>query len=54
MKRLKMGALTALAIIALAIAGCQDGGTDSSVDALNSFPASSDAALPSVDASAAP
>jgi hypothetical protein len=47
MKRLKMGALTALAIIALAIAGCQDGGTDSSIDGLESIPAMSEGGLPS-------
>jgi hypothetical protein len=54
MKRLKMGAVTALAIISLAIAGCQDTGTDASDNLDASIPAISDAALPSVDASAAP
>jgi len=44
-----MGAVTALAIIALAIAGCQDGGTDSSIDDLTSVPA-----LPSAAGSIAP
>jgi hypothetical protein len=47
MKRLKIGVLTALAVISLAIAGCQDSGTDGSVDDLIS-----DDALPSVGTSA--
>ena len=54
MKRLKMGAVTALAIISLAIAGCQDSGTDTSDDLDASIPAASQAVLPSIDASAAP
>ena len=54
MNRLKMGVLTALAVISLAIAGCQNTDTDSSDDLIDaSLPAASDA-LPSLDASAAP
>jgi len=52
MKRLRMGLLTALAIISLAIAGCQDTGTQS-VDASMGLPGASEA-LPSLDASVAP
>jgi hypothetical protein len=51
MKRLKMGLVTALAILSLAIAGCQDTGTDS-VDASMGLPGASEGALPSLDASA--
>jgi hypothetical protein len=51
MKRLKMGLVTALAILSLAIAGCQDTGTDS-VDASMGLPGTSTDALPSLDASA--
>ena len=51
MKRLKMGLVTALAIISLAIAGCQDSGTQS-VDSSIGLPGTSEGALPSVNASA--
>ncbi|HEY6607780.1 MAG TPA: hypothetical protein VI277_01150 [Candidatus Limnocylindria bacterium] len=54
MKRLKMGAVTALAIISLAIAGCQDTGSDASQDLDVPVPGTSEGALPSVDASLAP
>jgi len=56
MKRFKLWAISALAILSLAVAGCQDTGTTSSTapgastDALQSIPAVSDAALPSESA----
>lgn len=56
MKRFKLWAISALAILSLAVAGCQDTGTTSSTapgastDALQSIPAMSDAALPSESA----
>ncbi len=53
MKSLRMGVVTALAIISLAIAGCQDSGSDASTDLDASVPAASEA-LPSVAASEAP
>lgn len=51
MNRLKVGLLTALAVISLAIAGCQDTGTES-VDSSMGLPGTSAGALPSLDASA--
>ncbi len=54
MNRLRMAAVGALVVLALAIAGCQENGTDSSIDAGASIPATSEGALPSLDASVAP
>lgn len=54
MNRLRMAAVGALVVLSLAIAGCQDSGTDSSIDAGASIPATSEGALPSVSASEAP
>lgn len=54
MNRLRMAAVGALVVLALAIAGCQNDGTDSSIDAGVSIPPTSEGALPSVDASVAP
>ena len=54
MKRLRMAAAGALVVLTLVIAGCQDSGTDSSIDAGASIPAMSEGALPSVGASEAP
>ena len=49
MNRLKMGAITALAVISLAAAGCQNQGTDtqSIEDAIESIAPSMDMTMPS-------
>ena len=54
MKRLQIWAVTALAILTVAIAGCQNQGTDASLPAASDAGASIDASMPAMSDMSSP